>query len=73
MIQMMTSTIQIGSRVRLQHDDGWGSPGCVMSQARSGKLCIYWPDENILTSEHPADLVPYGAGVACQPGEFAAA
>ena len=57
-IQMMITSIQLGTMVRRQHDDGWGAPGCVLSYS-GDKLRIYWPDENVFTREFPADLVPY--------------
>ncbi len=68
-MQMM-NTIQLGSKVRLQHDDGWASPGCVMSYS-GNKLHIFWPDENVFTDEFLADLVPYG--IASHPREVVAA
>jgi len=67
----MTLSIQLGSKVRLQHDDGWGSPGCVMSQVRD-RVRVYWPDENMFTVEFPTDLVPYGIDISRQPCEAAA-
>lgn len=67
----MTAKLKLGSKVRLLHDDGWGSPGCVMA-CSGDRLCIYWPDENVFTHELAANLVPYQTGVASQPWELVA-
>jgi hypothetical protein len=65
----MMNTIQIGSKVRRQHDDGWASPGCVISQSKD-KLRVYWPDENIFTCESADNLALYD--MVSQPQEIAA-
>ena len=67
----MGNIFQLGSRVRHRHDDGWGSPGCVMSR-RGDKLHVYWPDENLFTDELPGDLAAYGIESASQPQKAAA-
>lgn len=66
----MGGNLQLGSKVRLQKDNGWGSPGCVLSRVGM-KLRVYWPDENIFTDELPSGLVPY-MDCATQPQEVAA-
>jgi hypothetical protein len=67
----MSTAFQLGSRVRLQHDDGWGQPGCVMASVGT-RLRIYWPDENVFTDEFPSSLAPYGVDATSQPPEVAA-
>lgn len=64
--------ITLGSKVKLLHDDGWGSPGCVMSLS-GDRLHIYWPDENRFSDEHLADLTLYAINIASQPQEVVAA
>ena len=54
----MSYLLKLGDKVRLRHDDGWGSPGCVVSSHRD-RLHVYWPDDDVLTCEQPASLVPY--------------
>lgn len=61
----MSFVLQRGDKVRFQHDDSWASPGCVISQ-RKDRLLVYWPDDDVLTCENPANLVPYRTVVASQ-------
>jgi hypothetical protein len=63
---MMSLLLKPGDKVRFQFDDGWGSPGCVVSRHRD-RLHVYWPDDNVLTCELPDDLVPYRMIAAFQP------
>jgi hypothetical protein len=65
----MNLKIELGSKVRLLHDDGWGMPGCVIGTSGS-KWRIFWPDENRHSTESACDLVLYES--ACQPEEVAA-
>lgn len=64
----MTIALKLGIKVRLQQDNGWGQPGCIMARA-GDKFRVFWPDENVFTEELPANLVPYSA---CQPHNIAA-
>jgi len=62
----MSFIIKRGDKVRFQHDDGWGSPGCVVS-SHNDRLHIYWPDDDAITCERPADLVLYRFKITSQP------
>jgi hypothetical protein len=66
----MNTSPQLGSKVRLLHDDGWGSPGCVIGKSGQ-KLRVYWPDENVFTDHFPVDLSLYDQ-IASQSNEVAA-
>lgn len=61
----MSVLLKIGCRVRLQWDDGWTQPGCVMARA-GDRLRVYWPDDNMFTCERPADLVAYDGDITSE-------
>jgi hypothetical protein len=67
----MTAVFKLGSRVRRRNYDGWEAPGCVM-EILGSVLKVYWPDENLITAESPADLALYCAGFDTQPEGVAA-
>jgi hypothetical protein len=64
----MGIVLNLGTRVRLLHDDGWGQPGCIIACAGEF-LRVYWPDDDRATNELSANLVPYEAR---QPHELVA-
>jgi hypothetical protein len=55
---MTHPAFQVGVKVRLQTDNGWSAPGCVMARV-GDRWRIFWPDENLFTYEFPSNLTPY--------------